>query len=170
MKKLIISLSVTLILFTALYFLFEEKIIQPTNGPIRNIIGRYREKEYDDSLNAMEVGFERFLSMQLRKMEYTAQKILGENVQKKSAVREIDAILNDYLAANPYCRRVRIVNTGLEIVYSTMKNDRRGFKLNADLYGTIFTELGAGKSPLMVDPVIENIVFYGPIGGASGGP
>lgn len=168
MKKLIISLSITLILFTTFYFLIEEKILTPTNALIRNIIGRYIEKEYVEQLGAMEIGFTRFLGMMGKKIDFTAQKIHSERVGKRTREREILSVLNDYLASDPYCKRIRIVNSRLEIIHSTLKSDLLGSKLNQDLYGEIFSERNQQTSNVIVDPLLENIVYYSGIGGERG--
>ena len=168
MKKLIISLSITLILFTTLYFLIEEKVLKPTNTHIRNIIGRYIEKDYLDRLNIMKTGFERFSSILKRKIEYTANTIKSDRIGKKSGEKELASITGDFIAANPYCKRIRIVNHRLELLFSTVKNDIVGSKLGTDIYGELFANEAEEGSALIVDPVLENLVFYSPIGGERG--
>jgi len=168
MKKLIISLSITLIIFSTLYFLIEENILQPENARIRNIIGKYIEKEYTGKTDLMEIGFKRFVSIAEKKLDYTTQKVQSEKLANKSGKREIASVLNQYITSDPYCKRIRIVNSSLEIVHSTSKNDLVGSVLSEDLYGEIFDSNREGMSRLIVDPILENIIYFSPLMGEQG--
>jgi len=168
MKKLIISLSITLIIFSTLYFLIEENILQPGNARIRNIIGKYIEKEYTEKTDLMEIGFKRFVNIAEKKLDYTTQKVQSEKLANKSGKREIASVLNQYITSDPYCKRIRIVNSSLEIVHSTSKNDLVGSVLSEDLYGEIFDSNREGMSRLIVDPILENIIYFSPLMGEQG--
>jgi len=162
-KKLIISLSITLIIFCTLYFLIEENIIQLGDTRIKNLIGKNIESEYFKTTDLMEIGFKRFVNITDKKLDYIIEKIDIESLDKKGV-----SVLKNYFVSDQFCKRIRIVNQQYEIIYSTSNNDIYGSKLGQDIYGEIFDENRTSMSNIIIDPVIENIIFYRSFKGEQG--
>ncbi len=165
MKKLIISLSITLIIFSTLYFLIQENIIEPTNARIKNLIGKSIENEYVGINDRLVLGFKRFAELTDKKLDYIIDKIELDSISARGNVRKAAIILEDYIESEPFCKRIRIVDKDYTILYSTAVNDVKGSKLSQDLYSEIFIEHESSMGNIIIDTVIENIIFYKSLGG-----
>lgn len=163
MKKLIISLSITLTVFCALYFLIEEEVVQIRHTRIRNLIGINIENEYADITHNMEIGFRRFVRIMNKKLDYVIGKMDESDLEKLRKGKTGIQILDEYIASDPHCSRIRVVNGNLEIVYSTSDTDRRGTKLSAELYAEVVESPRQDASNIIIDTMLEKLIFYKPL-------
>jgi len=162
-KKLIISLSITLTVFCALYFLIEEDVVQIGRTRIRNLIGINIENEYADITQNMELGFRRFVRITNKKLDYVVGKMDKSDLEKLRKGETGIQILDEYIASDPHCSRIRVVNGNLEIVYSTSDKDRRGTKLSVELYAAVVESPRQDVSNIVIDTLLERLIFYKPL-------
>jgi hypothetical protein len=87
---------------------------------------------------------------------------------EKGGDRKIRLFFADFINSDPYCKRIRIVNTRLEIIFSTAPQDVPRSRLNVNLYSSIFKDLAPEMSRVVVDPIIEMIIFYKVVTGSKG--
>jgi hypothetical protein len=162
-KKLIISLSITLTVFCALYFLIEEDVVQIRRTRIRNLIGINIENEYADITHTMELGFRRFVRITNKKLDYVVGKMDKSDLEKLRKGKTGIQILDEYIDSDPNCSRIRVVNKNLEILYSTSDRDRRGTKLSAEIYSEVVQGPRQDASNIVIDTLLEKLIFYKPL-------
>jgi len=159
-KKLIISLSVSIFIFIVLYFLIEEDIIHLKNSNIKDIIGKNIENEYVEKIDIATTSFGRFIDIENKKLDFILDNIDVTSLFKESQSKSEELKIYDFLNNNHYCKRVRIIDDRFKIVYSSSKSDVINSKLTGSLYENLSKWLANSKSNLMVDPIIENIIFF----------
>jgi hypothetical protein len=167
-KKLIISISVTLILFSSALFLLQENIVTLKSKKIRDVIGRNVEQRNFEKTDIMIFGLKRFIGITEKKISFLLKTMEPEWVTAKGGDRKIRLFFADFVNSDPYCKRIRIVNPQLEILFSTAPQDISRSRLNVNLYGSIFKDLPPTVSRVVVDPIVEMIIFYEVITGNKG--
>ncbi|MCK5093737.1 MAG: hypothetical protein KAR18_03360, partial [Spirochaetes bacterium] len=160
MKKLIISLSTTLVIFSSLYFLIEENIIKFKSTRLTDLIRKNIETEYIEKTDILALGFQRFITITHQKLNFILEEAEINNLLQKGGDKKTASVLKDYVNSDSYCQRIRIVNQRLEIVFSTSVHDVLKSKLDEDLYGEIFQEPLSDRGSPIIDPITESIVFY----------
>jgi hypothetical protein len=159
-RKLIISISIALVLFSGAYFLLEEDIVKLKRGRIRDIVGQNVEDAYFEKTDVMIFGIQRFIGITVKKLDFFIKNADLGGLLEKNPDKKAQLIINDFVNTDPYCKRVRIVNSGLEILFSTSQSDVYRSKLNAGIYGSLFSELPPSVSRVLVDPIVERIIFH----------
>jgi len=167
-KRLILSVSITLIVFSSAYFLFERGLIQAGGGRIKDLAGKNIREEYILMADTAASGLKRFISITDRKLDYLASLVDLDDLLLKKNGKKSGIIFQDFVTADPYCERIRIINRNLDIVYSTAQGDVRGSKLNQDMYGKALKGEPEDESAVIVDPVAERLIFYRPVRTGSG--
>jgi hypothetical protein len=160
MKKLIVSISITLVIFSTLYFLIEENYIQLKSSRFKDIIGKNIESEYVELTNVLSLGFQRYINITNQKLDHLLEGADLSSLGKRRIDKKSVSILKEFKDSDPYCQRVRIINQNLEIVFSTADTDILKTELNQELYGDIFTESPTGITAPIIDPLDETIIFY----------
>jgi len=159
-KKLIISLSVSIFIFTLFYFLIEENIVQLKGTNIRNIIGESVENEYIEKVNIAANNFKRFASIEAKKLDFLLENINISSVLSNSKNENGKLRLYDFINSNPYCRKIRIINKDHRIVYSTNRDDVINSKLTGKVYEEVIQKSASKGSSLLADPIIKNFIFF----------
>jgi hypothetical protein len=159
-RKLIISISVALVLFSGAYFLLEENIVKLKRGRIRDIVGQNVEDAYFQKTDVLIFGIQRFIGITVKKLDFFIKNVDLGGLLEKNPDKKAQLFIDDFVNTDPYCKRVRIVNSGLEILFSTSQSDVYRSKLNAGIYGSIFSERPPSVSRVLVDPIVERIIFH----------
>ena len=160
MKKLIVSISITLVIFSTLYFLIEENYIQLKSARFKDLIGKNIESEYVELTNILSLGFQRYIAITNKKLDRLLESADLRSLGKRGIDKQAVSILKDFKDTDPYCQRIRIINRNLEIVFSTADADLLRTELNQELYGEIFTEPSSSLKAPLIDPLAESIIFY----------
>jgi len=159
-RKLIISISIALVLFSGAYFLLEEDIVKLKRGRIRDLVGQNVEDAYFQKTDVMIFGIQRFIGITVKKLDFFVKNTDLGGLLEKTPDKKAQLFINDFVNTDPHCKRVRIVNSGFEILFSTSQSDVYRSKLNAGIYGSIFSELPPSVSRVLVDPIVERIIFH----------
>ncbi len=160
MKKLIVSISITLVIFSTLYFLIEENYIQLKSTRFKDLIGKNIESEYVELTNILSLGFQRYIAITNKKLDHLLEGADLSSLGKRGIDKQAVSKLKDFKDTDPYCQRIRIINRNLEIVFSTADTDLLKTELNQELYGEIFTEPSSSLKAPIIDPLAESIIFY----------
>lgn len=157
MKRLIVSLSVSLVILGTLFFLTEENIISLRNDQIKDIIGKNIESGYIKKVQTIGLRFKRVVNIENKKIDFFLEKIGVIGLPLDSADT---GLLDEFLAINTFLEKIRIVNSNLEIVYSTNERDILGSKLESGVYGVLLEKKPLTETPIIVEPLVKNIIFF----------
>ena len=85
MKKLIVSISITLVIFSTLYFLIEEDYIQLKSTRFKDLIGKNIESEYVELTNILSLGFQRYIEITNKKLDHLVESTNLESLGKRGS-------------------------------------------------------------------------------------
>jgi len=159
-KKPIIILLITLFVLSGVYFLFYENIINLKTNRIRDIVETDIEGKYLSLLEHMASAMKRTIIIEDRKIEYIKKALDINELLKSDKKTSKDSILYNYTISNPLCSRVLVINRNLEILYSTSPRDINGSQLDRIIYQNIFNPYSISETQVVVDPMMESLVFF----------